>query len=650
MVRRPRRALQWKLPYVTDITSLVIWHCIKGMVLYDEDCRTTSDDGKEWMMLIYPSSESKTNHTSPPWVAMILVLISVGAFLGVHGPAARQAKLMNEEAAAILSAVLDNDVANRKLGEKTRFKVKQDPSLVGRSEMRDTFSAEARAAYQNWINTPKPMEIIARSGPIRKLLLTLTPHGIAVLIVGCLCLLLQGFLFEHLYDRLLPAAIFATSAALWLILDQKVPDPYWPSPLFAWANTVAVMTLFMWLAAPRAKVYLTIKVWLFRVFEIQPALPNLLFPTAFLGTYLGVLFYASPYGEQANPIALIAVGGQALLFYPVLMAMTRRDDAEEAIGETNQMIARAESLFDEDKSKDAFLLLRKMMESDLDEEQLRRVADLAWRNHDNEIAKQGYRTLLKLALTGQEVHKLMAIIEDMNYKELDTPGAALTTAINLGLKKNMMQDVRKLLSYFRDHPEIEAEARLDFHARLVEKLVTGANPDKQYLAEVLEWLRRHHPDADATQRAELFFSQSRDSVKSSPMIGQKIHKHVEAVLIEVNSKTVRMRVDNRSEQEIPWSAVVAFFGAHMTGEKRGFRGSVMLKFKRKIFSCTFDRNNIEIKDPIGQTMTFEAAWGLLEKNAPEDAPFLPMSKFEDMPDEKAFEEACLTFINKDFMG
>lgn len=126
-----------------------------------------------------------------------------------------------------------------------------------------------------------------------------------------------------------------------------------------------------------------------------------------------------------------------------------------------------------------------------------------------------------------------------------------------------------------------------------------------------------------------------------------IHKHLDVKILEVTNNFIALILQGQDKiQKVPWTAVEGLYGCHVTQGERGYRGSIFLKFKRKIFSCNFTRQSMMVKDRFGQSVGFEAVWESLKEHGPEDIPFLDLNDFPDVVNLSNYPRMAQEFIDQ----
>lgn len=601
-------------------------------------------------MIAFPSAESKTQYRFAPWAGIALGLLSLLFYLVWMLPLQREYQAEKDRAEQVFQQLLDEQHDSGSLGNNFWARAKEYPEVIEEWENNRIFSEEVKEAFRKTRQIPLPLERVADGPLLQKIPLALTAHHLGILLLGMACLVLMSYVFEHLYDLQYLLVYFVLSSAGWLFLQPFLPAAYWPSPIFSWSYTIAVLLIICWLCAPGATITLTFRLWLGKFVDFKPEIPSLLVPLVFLGGLLGFTFYDSSYQSQFSLTSLAALPLEAFLLALPLTLISPRGFKAENAGEieVNRLLASADSLFAEERHREAMDLLRQLLDQAVSPEQIRRVADLAWRNHNSDLAFQGYQRLLKDAYQSPDLLNVLAVVEEMLFRDLPVPGKALQMVVNLGLKHNQFGKVRKMLPYFRDHHEIDGETVLNAHTLLVEKLIAQANPDKELLLDISSWLERNHPDSKLLGSIQACFKKTANNSHMLDNYDRKlsIYKFVDIDLLDIGTNYIRLQVNGAREQSAPWTAITGIFGCHVATGKRGFRGCILLKFKRKIFACSFSTERILMADAEGRTLSFEEIWKLLRENIPEDLPFVSMRDFPEIRVEDKYPQMVQVFLDE----
>ena len=600
-------------------------------------------------MLVFPSGESKTKATSPPWAGIILAVASLAGYFLLVMPQIDQYERERERTNAAFKDALRQQFEAGHLNEQFWVSSQEDPNMVGDPENFTIFSEAVRRAYHKSRNVPLPLDSMQNGPALQKLALILAPNHWALLVVGIVCLWLTSFLFEHQYDRQFLLATFLLSGCLWIVLDGVVSATYWPPPLFAWSNSIAVLVILGWLTAPRATITLTVKPWPGSNTAFYPLIPAALVPFLYLSALIAVNGYFSPYQSYFSFLNLIPIPMEAALFGLLLMMVSSRqyDEDEDPESLINQQISGTEMLFNEEQFEEGAAVLQNILNAGPTVSQVEKIIHLAWRQDLTGIAHSGYHILLKKAIGSQNYYRILEVIEEMLYRGISVQGPSVIKIFQMSIRRGQIQDARKLLPFIKDHQEVDSETVLQMHEQLLTLLLKQKDPDKRYLLELKEWLEHHHPHSPITGELQAFFQQESQEPQDRDELSRKIaiHRRVPIRITEVNTNRIVVEIKSKVRQ-IPWTAMLGIHGCYVATDNRGFRGCAILKFQRKVFACHFSSGEIGIPDPKGKPLSFEGLWALFKIYIPEDLPFREMKEFDTLRSEEAYVDMLQDFINE----
>jgi len=600
-------------------------------------------------MIFYPSGETKTRRKSQPWASLFLALLAVVGYFLVVRPleADFDADLVRAKQAFTQAVERQYDNGKGTLEGSFWTKALEDASVVGEARNRTIFSEEVRKAYRLMVEQVLPLERLKSAGR-QKILLLIAPHHVLILIIGCLALWVMGYLFEHLYDRLVAVGIFVLSGWVWLVLDQFVPFPWWPSPAFYWSYTLIVYLWVAWLAAPGAGIELTLRGWLGTFFKFPVQIPSLMVPIVFS---LGLLFsgYFGAYKQSFSLFSLVIIPIEVGVFVLLLLFFARKggDRGDDSVSLVNQQITASEILFGEERKEEGCHLLHSLFEKELSMQQLKKILNLAWNQDQIELIELSYKHILRKAIASKDFLRILEVIEEMVTRRVKVPGRSLLQVVANCLRREELDGARKLLPYLRDNDELDGKEVLALHHQYVKKIVGKRNPDQDVLRSIRDWLLKQHPDSEAMEVVETFYNKRAQANRGFDTISRDVtmHRLVEIELHKVGTSEIVLQIPGSRLQHVPWTAVLGIFGCHMAAEKRGFRGCIAVKFKRKTFGCYFTSEKIVIEDRFGKNMSFEEVWNLLGAHVPEDLPFTEMKAFEQIRSEELYRENLETFLN-----
>jgi len=601
------------------------------------------------MILFYPSSESKTDHQSPPWATVALIVISLACWALILVPREQRYLEQRTQALSEVNKALTYQRQTGELDENLYIRSQRDPDVIDAWSNRVVFSEEVKEAYRRYQRIPLVLQAMER-GPLQRMLLAFTPHHFSLALLGAFCLWLTGFLAEHRYGRRLPLGLFLLSAFSWIMIPVYFPGAVWaPSPIFAWANAAFAFLLTFWLTAPQAVVVMTFKIWLGRFHEFHLSVPLILLPLAFGAGLVALNLYFSDYSAYFAPLSLAGPAAEAVLFaLGLALIAARRGPAPTAKELINQRIARAESLFNEQQSDEALEILRETLEQPISVEQARRVADLAWSHHATSVAEQGYRMVLKHAMQSHSVLDVIPLIEEMSFRGIIVPPRLLQSFAAMGVKQNYLVETRRLWAVMREHPEMESGELLRFCELLVDKEIQKKHPDRAFLLDTEAWLDQRFPaGASLLDKLRDHLRRGAERAEQSPYEKHKIHRVIDAELLNIGVSKIRLQPRDAPPQNVPWTAALGFFGCHVAApESRGYRGCILIRFKRRVYACQFDAARVKMTDDIGAPLSFESVWTLLKEHAPEDLPFHELDAFEQIEDPEQFSEKLQAFVDE----
>lgn len=600
-------------------------------------------------MILYPSGESKTQYRTPAWAALIIIIASTLAYLFVYLPAEKAQRLEKQTAMRQFYDILEKD-RGEGLRDSYYEQVQQNPQIVLKAEFDSIFSNRLQSAYQRYQSVTMPLVTLERSIGFKRLFLAMIPHHFGLMLLGFFCLFTLAHLFEHLYDRPLLVLLFVLVSLCWFFIGNLIPETYQPSPIFAWSYTMAVLMISMWLVSPKASIYLTFRTWFIKVIDIKFELPSLLFVVLYCIALVAVQLLANPYADYFNPLAMSAIPILSLLLLIPLSFMPTKKAADVDMEEfsLNQQIAVAENLMTQERQKEAMELLRDLLDRQPHVEQIERIADLAWRNHDNALAKQGYMAVFREAFNSRDFHKVLNVMEILMQRDIPIPANALTSIIRMAIQNNQLKTVRRLMPLMFENKAISQPTKEEVMEGYVKRLTQQADPDRIHINELQDTLSKKLPDSRAHTFLNAYIHRSIESSMPAETFGfaGKIHKYVRIKLLEINDERLEIQVGEGKRQHAPWTAIMGIFCCYQTGEDRGYHGCVLLRFQRKVFACSFNVATIAVTDAGGRTLTFEETWQLLKENVPEGLPLSELNGAVEVENEDAFKEALTTFMKE----
>ena len=593
-------------------------------------------------MIIYPTSENRTVLGFQPIMTWFLLLLSLVGFLVFHIPSKIAYQKEHDQRVESIRQALTQQQELGHISEAIYIRAQEDVSLIGDPNYRDNFPEPVHNQFKHLEDLPRPLETWLNRDLPTQMIYTVMPHHWVLILLAFLCLPPLGFIFEHLYDRLIYAGLVLLIAPVWAVLAQRTSSPFLPSPLLSWSMTMAVLIATFYTVAPRNLVTLTFRTWFFRNIEARITLPAILFPAVYFLGLSAVNLRLSEYQGyfSAEQLATAALLGGVLGL--IIMVLPNRDQVFENNPKTqiNQQLARAELYFDEQQRDKAIETLRDLLDLDPDLQQAQRIADIAWEHHQTELAERAFKIVLRKTLSLEDFDRTYRTVETMLFHNLAVPDSVLMRTLEAGIKKSRIDQVRKLMPYTQDKPNIKEKDILSIHERLVTAIFDQQNPNRETLYELKLWFETHHPQSGALAKIEHFLNQhsTEAGLSENYTPAPQIHRHLKVILAGITRNNLRIQTPDKVEKTVPWTAILGCFGSR--AEKGpDFYGSVLVQFKRKIFSCNFTNRDILVRDEQDKLLSFPAAWQLMRKCGVAHLPFLHLEEFETVIDESAFHLA-----------
>lgn len=601
-------------------------------------------------MIVYPTSENRTLLRFPPWLTYGLLALSTAGFLGIYLPAKGQHSQSQLESQEAIRQELYKQHEAGTISEAFFIRAHEDLSVIGNPEFSANYTDSVRDLYKASTTIPHPIETWYLRDTTQHFIYALIPHHWSLLLLAFLCLPALGYIFEHLYDRLVYAGLISLIAPCWVVLSPHIKSSFWPNPIFSWSMTMATVLAAMYVTAPRAIVTLTFRTWFLKGFEARIHLPTLIFPALF---YCGVTLINMQFPEfqrhfSAEQLASAALlGGIIGLFVLVLPSRNQQFDGNPET-QINQQLARAEVYFTNQQKEKAISLLQELLDLGPTLQQTRRIANLAWEHHQTELADRAFKSALRKTLQNDDHSLAFQIVETMVFHNLQVPDSVLLKTAEFGIKNGKVETVRKMIPYIQDQPGLNIKDISQLQERLVTALFDRPDPNRTELYEIKQWFEANDPQSGALAKIDHFLSQfsSEAGLLSNYAPKSNVHKHLPVTLTTITSNQILFRTGSDSEKTVPWTAVLGGFGC-LLDQDSGFMGALFIQFKRKLFACTFTHRDILIKDDTGKLISFANAWRELEKlKGP--LPFTSLEDFETIRDAARFPEAAERFV-KDFL-
>jgi len=363
----------------------------------------------------------------------------------------------------------------------------------------------------------------------------------------------------------------------------------------------------------------------------------------------GVITHSfSPYSIFFSKLALLAVLLQGLLLSLMMMGVPTRNLEKHISREQiiTKKIAEATLSFEELKPEEAYNQIKEAMAMGPDRIQISQIADLAWQNEYRDFAEQCYKNVLRKAYTGRDMVQLLTCVQGMLFRHIKVPDNFFLKAIHQAIDTNQIQETEKLLPHLKERTELDRAVLLEIYERLTKLVLSKKAPDKFLLNKLRNWLTENHPDTDALTAIHAFFEKQSGVNSALEGFGHltQVHRSVDVEMLKVTTTNVYLQVSGK-EQRIPWTATIGFFGCHVAEAPKGFRGCILIKFKRKNFVCIFTTPRILLREENNKPMSFERLWALLKSQVPEDIPFLEMRDFPEITSEAEIVKITEEFIN-----
>jgi len=595
-------------------------------------------------MIIYPAGETETERHEQPLVSLVFVAASIAGLLWLVAPVEDAFLEDRARAEETFWAVLDAERERGRLAHGFWLEAHESPAVVSLPENRDVFPERVRSAYRHMIGIDPALSRLAEGG-LSRLSLLISPASLWLLILGAVCLWWMGYLVEHLISRLVVAALFFTSGFIWVMAADRVPAAYWPPVELTWSWGVLTFLLAGWLVAPAAKIEVLVRGWLVRPFRLPVMVPAALIPLIFAAVAIGFCLLG-PHASGltlSDGIALAVV--PSILGLAIIFTVPRRQGQETSDPDSliNQQLTAAEIMYGDEHYEEGTHLLGSLLDHDPDTDQLRRMISLAWQQDETELVHDCYHRLFRRAVTSGDFYRILEIVEEMVNRQVPVPSRALIQLATGCIRQDQLDHAFRLLPHLEEGNREDVVRVLESLGR---KLSARTNPSTEMMMSLHERLRRLAPDNPMVAEMDRLF-EARASRPSELEVGHtSVHKVVEIQLHEIGISNLDLTVGSK-RQRVPWTAVLGIFGCHMTGEHRGWRGCVVVKFQRRIFACVFQKENLAVHDGLGRKLSFEEVWGILSEQIPEDLPFLAMKHFPQIATETMFADKLDAFLRAD---
>ncbi len=582
----------------------------------------------------------------PPWAAISLTVICLLVHFFVYVPEHKRVFDRQVELKTRLFEALDWDVDQGLISHEFSIKARNDPSVLDDPEYLSVVSESVKVSYQALAIVKAPLHRDRNNGLGNLGPNLVMSHSVFILILTLIFLPLAGFLFEHVYHHVVAIVIYIGTATAISIMPTD--SSVWPPPSMAWSFSLATIVLLTLFVAPTAVLTMNIRGWLIRSFHHQIKIPFVVF-----AIFFGLLFAFShsrwtPYLDDFSWSYVWVVPALAVAWLFILLMVPNRERRDASDPETvvDNNLARIEMLFGDEKYSEARDALAGLVDKGPTLDQLLRIGELAWRHNENELSDRCFLTAVRQVMPSKDLARILPVVDEVAFKGRGIPAAALETTIELGIQENQFALVRKLVPVFKDHPNID-DAQIHFlFTKIVNMFLSSKEPDQQYLLQVRGWLEPKEVCADLVDRINEFFSQKsqEDETILNYTSFHQIGAQVNIELLAVTNDHIRLQLEGGSNQDVPWTAIIALYGGHMISASRGYRGSIILRFKRKVFSCNFTSNQILITREDGESLGFEDTWSLIRRYAPEGMPVTRFRDFRDHIDLDAYQRNMDVFL------
>ncbi|CAM2007793.1 tetratricopeptide repeat protein [Acanthopleuribacter pedis] len=598
-------------------------------------------------MFVFPSSESATPIKSPPWFSIVWILATLGFFFLSVLPAEQRYRTHRADSLQRIEQALEAQLQGGNLKQGIYVQAVTNPNLIELPEFNHVFDDQVKAAYAEFKLLRHPFLERAAAMPDQRLLLLLQPHHAFIMLLGLVCLIATGFVFEHLFDSLWIASCLLLNAAALFTLDLYVGNQWTPSLVYAWFWLSLIMMVIPCILKPRTDITFTLRLWLGNTKDFDLKLELWLFPLMFLGGGSAITWYLTDFPVRTASSALPVTAALALVS---ALLMTRIPTREQKLNRNpevfgNQELARAEGLFEQEKPKEALEAMRELLQLDLENAQLMRIAHLAFQNEDIDLASLAYQAVLRRHLREGKSHDSVHLVLEMLERNLRVPGATIERTLDAAYTMGSQATVIKILPHLQDHPDVLPETVHRQYNRHIDAVLAQSKPDRNYLHELQRSLEFSFPGDPMSMRINQFLHATAPSLDPEPVTTPSYHiqKFVAVEIIRVQGNDITVELGGKY-QKLPWTAILALYGCHVLGGDRGYHGFVVTRNKSKIFCCSFKATSLEKYE--GPSATFENVWKDLLKQAPEDLPRVTLSDFENHMDSKDLEEKVQDFLNR----
>jgi len=604
-------------------------------------------------MFIYPAEETVTRFRHLPWFSLALSAAAIFVYFSYYRPA--QVEYQEKQLALwkAFNETIDWEVEQNKLKRDIGLQIQKDPVLLEQdNEIYQFVSDYTRQRYSMLMKNKRPLLERLDRGGIYAMLLILVCPGTVLLLLSMLGLYLGTYVIEHQYASLGAAVVYLLSGAALVVGHPYLPTDFKVAPDFFWFILVSALILTSWLRAPGAVVTVAAKGWAFKTFAKTFRVPAGVVAVSYVVLGTVICMTIVPQSELFRP-QWVGLAAAAAVFWALLLmffptrAQIEIKDPEVVI---NAGLAQTELLLQAEKVDEARTKLEDLLISSPTLEQIVRVGDLAWKSNLVETSEKAYLMAFRRVLPGRKLQEILPVIEKMVFRGFAVPVSGLQIAIELGISERHVGHIKKLLRHFKDHPNVQDSQLRTVFGRLIDYETSSKEPDEEFLVEIFGWFGEYEPLAKEVEQIKNFLNERRPTDVSSQNYTSmnQIHRHVDSELLGVTNQHVRLKVKGSNPQNVPWTAIIALYGAHILGSDRGYRGCVILRFKRKMFGCHFANDDIAIYDESGERLSFENTWSMFEKFVSEGIPFLRFENFKDFVSDELYQEEVQKFLDEAF--
>lgn len=596
-------------------------------------------------MLVYPSSESYTDHKFWPLASLILSIAACCVYIFAVFPEMEAYSKVRSQKRSVIVEHLTEAYAEGRLPRGIYLDLQRNVYLLDLPENQRLVDFETQEAFRNYESVPLPLRKWYLEGRLKRLLPIIAPTELFPLLWGVCFLFLAGYVFEHIFDRVVWVGLFSIIGVFWVIAAPYIRLEIFPSPILAWANTTAALVFVAWISAPKEKMTFTIHVWFFKLHNWTLDVPLFILPFLCLAGF-GVFYYQfSTYSAGFSPVSLISPAIVGLLGAIPLFWVRTRDDlvdnSPEAVA--NRSFVQVEILFSEEKPDEAIALLRKILAESPSNYQTRRVAEYAFQHHHSQLTQEAYHRMLREAVREDDFDQIYRLVEEMLNLNLDVPPGMLTKTMEICFKRDQLRLVRELLPHIWNGDGLKEQTIEEITDTYTRMLLKRKDVDRGHLFDLRQWYENNHRHSDTLTAIDVYLEKHRDyGGGGAPIIKRDtIHRFVDVEILDISRDKVVLRPEGSEQQSVPWSAFMGACGCYISGGD-GYRGCLMIRFKKKVFGCDVKHGSISGE----RFRTFEEIWEQLAEHMPPDLPFMPYEAFPELHEGDDFQKMVATWFEE----